>query len=217
MPFSFSLFRKFLIFRLHHFLKSHTRPATADLALNALSDLTRSKLDLIAENALLRQQLIVLKRQVKRPQLQPGDRFRLVLLASWTPFWKQALHIIQPDTLLRWHRDLFRAFWRRKSKPKRRKLRIAQETITLMKKLAQENRLWGTLWPRIGTKSVRRRYRKDPRSGVFACRARYVLLTPTTLSKQPPSHPPLQNLAKKFSNTSVCSSRAFMRRGTARQ
>jgi len=49
-----------------------------------LSDLTRSRSDLIVENALLRQQLIVLNRQVKRPQLTQHDRFRLVLLARFT-------------------------------------------------------------------------------------------------------------------------------------
>jgi hypothetical protein len=62
-----------------------------------LSDLTRSRSDLIVENALLRQQLIVLNRQVKRPLLTQHDRFRLVLLAH-LPVWKLALHIVQPDT-----------------------------------------------------------------------------------------------------------------------
>ncbi|KAA3644216.1 MAG: hypothetical protein DWQ07_19095 [Chloroflexi bacterium] len=99
MPFSFPPLWQFLKHRLHHFLKSHTKPATSAHTRGALADLTRSKADLIIENALMR--------QVKRPQLTPGDRFRLVVLASWTPFWKQALHIVQPDTLLRWHRDLF--------------------------------------------------------------------------------------------------------------
>jgi len=61
---------------------------------------------------LLRQQLIVLNRQVKRPQLSNPDRFRLVLLSRFTTFWKQALHIVQPDTLLRWHRELFSKYWR---------------------------------------------------------------------------------------------------------
>jgi putative transposase len=75
-----------------------------------LLDLTRSRSDLIVENALLRQQLIVLNRQVKRPLLTQQDRFRLVLLARFTRFWKLALHIVQPDTLLRWHRDLFRFY-----------------------------------------------------------------------------------------------------------
>ena len=67
---------------------------------------------------------------------------RLVLLARCTQFWwQQALHIVQPDTLLRWHRDLFRHYWRRKSRKKARKSRIAPETITLIKKMAKENHL----------------------------------------------------------------------------
>jgi putative transposase len=125
------------------YLKQWTKPASATLVTAALSDLTRSRADLIAENAMLRQQLIVLKRQVKRPQLTNGDRIRLVLAARCSQFWQQALLIVQPDTLLRWHRDLFRRYWRRKSRNKRRKPRIAPETIALIRKMANENRLWG--------------------------------------------------------------------------
>lgn len=57
--------------------------------------------DLIVENALLRQQLIVLRRQVTGPMFNQHDRFCLILLARFTRFWKQTLHIVQPDTLLR--------------------------------------------------------------------------------------------------------------------
>jgi len=105
-----------------------------------LSDITRRRSDLIVENALLRQQLIVLNRQIKRPQLTHPDRFHLVLLAQFTKFWKQVLHIVQPDTLLRWHRELFCFYWWRKShgQPK-----ISLETIALIRKMAGENYLWG--------------------------------------------------------------------------
>ncbi|MCJ7700617.1 MAG: integrase core domain-containing protein [Anaerolineales bacterium] len=109
----------------------------------SLSDLKRSRRDLIIENALLRQQLIVLKRQVKRPQLTQGDRLRLVFLARLNKFWKHSLHIVQPNTLLRWHRDLFRRYWRRKSKSKQRKPRILPETIKLIKQIVRNNFLWG--------------------------------------------------------------------------
>jgi putative transposase len=125
------------------YLKQWTKPVAATLLTGALSDLTRSRADLIAENVMLRQQLIVLKRQVKRPQLTDFDRIRLVLAARCTQLWQQALFIVQPDTLLRWHRDLFRRYWRRKSKNKRRQPRIAPETIALIRKMAKENRLWG--------------------------------------------------------------------------
>jgi len=100
----------------------------------------RSRNNLTIENAMLRQQLIVLNRQIKRPQFTKSDRFYLVVLSHFTKFWKQTLHIIQPDTLLCWHRELFRFYWRRKSqcKPK-----ISSETIELIKKMAAENVLWG--------------------------------------------------------------------------
>jgi transposase InsO family protein len=124
-------------------IKQWTRPVTTGLVTGTLSDTMRSRADLIAENALLRQQLIVLRRQVKRPQLTLFDRIRLVLLARFTRFWQQALHIVQPDTLLRWHRDLFRRFWRRKSRKKKRKSRISTETIALIRQMASENHLWG--------------------------------------------------------------------------
>ena len=87
-----------------------TEPVTKELVTGMLSDATGSRVDLIAENALLRQQLIVLRRQVKQAQLTPEDRLRLVLLARCTRFWQQALHIVQPDTLPRSHRDLFRGY-----------------------------------------------------------------------------------------------------------
>ena len=80
-------------------IKHWTKPVSSVLIIGILSDLTRSRTDLLVENALLRQQLIVLKRQIKRPQLTNPDRFRLVYLSHFTAFWKQALHIVQPDTL----------------------------------------------------------------------------------------------------------------------
>jgi putative transposase len=69
---------------------------------------------------LLRQQLLVLKRQVKRPALTWRDRALFVLLASKLPTWKEALVIVQPETVQRWHRELFRWVWRRKSRSRKR-------------------------------------------------------------------------------------------------
>ena len=121
-------------------IKYWTKPASSVLIIGILSDLTRSHTELVVENALLRQQLIVLKRQIKRPQLTNPDRFRLVFLSHFTKFWKQALHFVQPDTLLRWHRELFGMYWRKKSQGKPK---ISPETIALIKKMAGENQLWG--------------------------------------------------------------------------
>ncbi len=104
-------FWKTLGSRVKQHLRQWTKPTTVILVTETLSDMTRSRTDLIAENAMLRQQLIVLNRQAKRPQLTNGDRIRLVLLARCTRFWQQALRIVQPDILLRWHCDLFRRYW----------------------------------------------------------------------------------------------------------
>jgi putative transposase len=117
-----------------------TKPLTSSLPLGTLADLARSKAELLAENALLRHQLIILKRQVKRPACTKRDRILLVLLARAVRAWKQTLFIVQPDTLLRWHREAFRLFWRRKSKAHAHKTKVAAETIALIREMARENR-----------------------------------------------------------------------------
>ena len=118
------------------------RPAPATVVTGVVQDAVRSKCELVAENAMLRQQLIVAGRGVKRPSLRNGDRLFMVLLARLNRAWRDALHLIQPDTLLRWHRDLFKIVWRRKSRSTRREPRIPQEIIDLIKKIAGEN-TWG--------------------------------------------------------------------------
>jgi len=107
------------------------------------SDLTRSRSALIAENALLRQQLIVLHRQVACPRLRPLDRLLLVLLASKTRSWRSALLLVQPDTLLRWHREDIHLVWKARSQPATRTPRVPAETIALIREMARDNRLWG--------------------------------------------------------------------------
>src|SRR5258707_11897811 len=112
-----------------------TEAARPNLVTGTLADLPRSRAELLAENALLRQHLFVLRRTTKTPRLTWWQRLSLVFLARWVPNWKQVLQIIQPDTLLRWHREGFRLFWKLKS---RRPVpiqpqRLAAETIALIK------------------------------------------------------------------------------------
>jgi putative transposase len=107
--------------------------------LGTFAALTRDRAELLAEHALLRHQLIILRRQIKRPVYRKTDRLLLVLLASMARTWKQTLFLVQPETLLRWHRELFRVFWRRTS----RKPKLSPETINFMKEMAVHNRLWG--------------------------------------------------------------------------
>ncbi|HJT55053.1 MAG TPA: integrase core domain-containing protein [Ktedonobacteraceae bacterium] len=120
-----------------------TKPLVASLPLATLTDLGRSKSELITENVLLRQQVIILKRQVKRPACTNTDRLLLVLLARLVRTWQQALLIVQPDTLLRWHRELLRLYWKRKSKASSHTPKVAAETIALIRQMATDNRLWG--------------------------------------------------------------------------
>ena len=126
-------------------LAASTRPAGATLIAGALADAARSRSALIAEHALLRHQLGIVRRQVKRPRCTPADRALLVLLASRLRTWRQALLIVQPETVLRWHRRLFRWHWRRTSQAPAPAHRppLAPETSVLIREMAAANRLWG--------------------------------------------------------------------------
>src|SRR5215469_8240365 len=118
-----------------------TTPLRSSFLLGTLADLGRSNSELMAENAFLRQQLIILQRQVKRPACTKMNRVLLVLLARLVRTWKQTLLIVQPNTLLRWHRELFRWYWKRKSKAASHKPQVAEETIALIRLMAKDNRL----------------------------------------------------------------------------
>ncbi len=124
-------------------LRSSTKPLRASPTLGFTHDLARSKPQLVIENALLRQQLIVLNRSVKRPRLTRRDRALFVLLASRLPTWRDALLIIKPETVLRWHREGFQLFWKQKSRTSSRQPKLASETIMLIKEMTANNRLWG--------------------------------------------------------------------------
>ena len=115
---------------IHHRLLAWTRPATGPRRGSIAGDLTRTKAALVAENAFLRQQLVVLARQVKRPVPTPADRLRLVLLARLVRGWRAALLIVQPETLLRWHRQGFRLVWRARSRGASKRPQVSAETVT---------------------------------------------------------------------------------------
>jgi len=80
---------------------------------------------------------------VNRPQFTAKDRSLLVVLASRVQDWQNAVLLVKPETVLRWHREGFKLFWRRKSKGQARKPRISEETIALIKQMAIDNRRWG--------------------------------------------------------------------------
>lgn len=108
-----------------------------------LSDITRTREELIAENAALRLQLIVASRKVKKPRFRAIDRAVLVLASRFASAWRESLVLVNPDTILRWHREGFRLFWRRKSGARKPMTRTSPEIIELIRRMACENRLWG--------------------------------------------------------------------------
>ena len=122
------------------------RPArTAAALVSAASlDAVRPRSELMAENAFLRQQILVLRRAApRRPQLHREDRLLLLLLAGLDRAWRDALLVVQPDTLLRWHRDLFTLVWRRKSRRSDGPRRLRTEVVDLIRSMATANVLWG--------------------------------------------------------------------------
>jgi hypothetical protein len=108
----------------------------------------KSKSRLEAENAVLRHQLIVLRRKVRgRAQLTNSDRWFFIQLYRWFPSILEALTIIRPETLVRWHRVGFRRYWRWKSRRRGGRPPIDMELRVLIRRMSIENPLWGA--PRI--------------------------------------------------------------------
>ena len=100
------------------------------------------------ENLALRQQLAVCRRSVKRPRLRQRDRVFWVLLSRLWPNWRSALAIVQPETVIRWHRKGFKRYWKWKSRPgKPGRPRIECEIRDLIRRMSRENPTWGA--PRI--------------------------------------------------------------------
>lgn len=130
-----------LLGRLRSAISEGLRPKGA-LA-GAVADLFRTHGELRAENALLRQQLMVASRRVKKPKLTTLDRLIVLFAAARSPAWRESLMLVKPETILRWHRQGFRLFWRVKALRGQRRPRLQAETVVLIKKMASENRLWG--------------------------------------------------------------------------
>ena len=118
------------------------------IAFFLLRDFLLSRSALAAENLALRQQVAVYKHTVKRPRLRPRDRIFWVLLSRLWANWRSALAIVQPETVIKWHRQGFKLYWRWKSRAgKRGRPPIKREIRDLIRRMSRENPLWGA--PRI--------------------------------------------------------------------
>jgi hypothetical protein len=118
------------------------------LGLNLLAAFFKPKTRLEAENAALRQELIVLQRKVHgRVQLTSGERLFFVQLYRWFPSILTVITIVRPETLVRWHRAGFRRYWRWRSCAVGGRPPISVELRALVRRMSREDPLWGA--PRI--------------------------------------------------------------------
>jgi putative transposase len=116
------------------------------IILRLLGSLIRSRQSLVLENFALRHQLYVLQRPRSRIRLKKRDRLVWIVLSRIWRDWRRSLTIVQPETVIRWHRQGFRLYWRLKSRTRGRP-RASQEIRDLVRRMALENPLWGA--PRI--------------------------------------------------------------------
>jgi len=113
------------------------------LIFRALTGLLRLRAALVAENLLLRQQVNILRRGAcKRPVFRSIDRMIFIGLYRSFPKVLDALAIIQPDSVIRWHRAGFRAFWRWKSRRRSGRPKVSLEICQLIRDMSLANPFW---------------------------------------------------------------------------
>jgi transposase InsO family protein len=143
------------------------------LLLGVLRASLRRRQALVLENLLLRQQLAVALRARPRSRLRRRDRVFWVVARRLCSDWRRHLVLVQPETVLRWHRCGWRLFWWWRSGRPTGRPRVPQEVRVLIRRLSEENRLWGTerirgelraLGIAVSNGSIRRyRWRPAPR------------------------------------------------------
>jgi hypothetical protein len=142
------------------------------LVLPTLARLFRRRHELVVENLLLRHQLNVALRSRPRPDLKSRDRFFWLVVRSLYPYWKQHLILVRPETVVRWHRQGWRLYWRWRSGHQLGRPRLSAEIRELIATMASANPLWGTerirgellkLGIAVSSRSIRR-YRRRRQS-----------------------------------------------------
>ena len=109
-----------------------------------VADLFKSRSRLEAENLLLRHQLTIALRQAPPGlRLRGGDRALLIWMTRLWPSLLDAVQVVQPETVLRWHRAGFKMFWRWKSRHRAGRPRIDRGLRDLIRRMSRENPLWG--------------------------------------------------------------------------
>src|SRR6202040_2143697 len=110
------------------------------LILGILVSRFKARATLEAENLVLRQQVNVLRRRrPKRPHLNNTDRFLFVWLYRWLPSVLEVVAIVRPETIIRWHRAGFRAYWRWRSRNRVGRPKVSAELRTLIGEMSRAN------------------------------------------------------------------------------
>jgi len=145
----------------------------AGFVAGVLRDLTRSRAQLVAENAFLRAQLQIFKAQTPRPKLDAYDRALLVFLSRVVRRWKSLLVVVAPATLLSWAKDGFRGFWAkisRRGRKRSRRRKLPEATLEKIRMMVLDTtwgakRIVGELWSkfriRVHKKTVAKMIRKE--------------------------------------------------------
>ncbi len=132
----------------------------------------RSRHDLLLENLFLRQQLQVALRSQRRPALRTWDKLFWVSVHRFRRDWRRHLLLVRPETVIRWHRQGWRLYWRWRSSTRLGRPRLTPEVRELITTMADQNPLWGTERIRgelsklgfvVSARSIRR-YRRRPRT-----------------------------------------------------
>jgi hypothetical protein len=118
------------------------------LLLVFVRDIFKSRRRLEAENLFLRHQLnIALRRAPPRQRLRGSDRAVLVWMTRLWPSLLELTQVVKPETILRWHRSGFKAYWRWKSRNRVGRPKVDLELRELIRRMSRDNPLWGA--PRI--------------------------------------------------------------------
>ena len=141
------------------------------LLLSLVRSAVRDREALAAENLLLRHQLAVLARPTRqRPRLRTRDKLFWVLARRFCAGWRRDLVVVRPETVVRWHRQAWRLFWRRRSLGPLGRPRVSAEVRGLIATMARDNPRWGSErirgeLPKLGLVVSRRSIQRDRRRG----------------------------------------------------
>ena len=143
------------------------------LLLASVRGAVRDRSDLLTENLLLRHQLAVLTRPTRRrPRLRTPDKLLWVLARRLRRDWRRHLVLVRPETVVRWHRQAWRLFWRWRSRSRLGRPRLSPELRELIARMSRDNPLWGSerirgellkLGLAVSKRSIRRYRWRPPR------------------------------------------------------